>query len=427
MRNEVALLRDRRKTSLYIIMKATLKLSLLIAANLLLIEGSVTAQSHFQRPAQRPHNQQKRPPGPPPNPARPKFGDPLPGLTKEQFAAFIDGKEDFEQVEDEAGGLGPIFNRDSCAACHSVPAIGGASDIFVTRFGRFQNNRFDPLASLGGSLLQERAIKLLALESVPQEANIVIKRQSTPLFGLGLMEAIPDATILRNVKKTPLNGVKGRASMVKDVASGKTIVGRFGWKAQQGSLLAFAGDAYLNEMGITSRLFPTENAPNGKADVLAQFDAVADPEDVVDPANGKSDIDRAADFMRLLAPPPRVPLTPNAAAGNSVFHMAGCANCHTPVMFTGPSKIAALNAKPVDIWSDLLLHDMGSLGDGIVQGDAGMREMKTAPLWGLRASAPYLHDGRAASVEEAIKAHDGEGKDARDRFMRLSPLQVNSI
>ena len=361
---------------------------------------------------------QQGPPAPPPAP--PGFGLPLPGLTGDQLAAFEDGKGDFEDVETKVSGLGPIFNRDSCAACHSVPALGGSSRVFVTRFGRVANGVFDPLASLGGSLLQERAIDPSGLEHVPREANVVAKRQSTPLFGLGLIEAIPDATILRGVRTKPVDGVLGRASMVLDVATQKTLVGRFGWKGQQATLLSFAGDAYLNEMGITNRLFPTENAPNGNVALLKKLDTVSDPEDQVDPASGKAGIDLLADFMRFLGPPPTQPVTASNTFGAKLFLDTGCASCHTPVMFTGPSTITALNAKAVMLYSDLLLHDMGTLGDGIVQGTAGARDMKTPPLWGLRASGPYLHDGRAMTIEDAIKAHDGEAKVSKDRFQKLT-------
>jgi CxxC motif-containing protein (DUF1111 family) len=305
-------------------------------------------------------------------------------------------------------------------ACHNGPATGGSSPVFVTRFGAFINGVFDPLADLGGSLRQERAIAPPALEVVPPQANVVARRESTPLFGLGLIDAIPDATILRGVRVAPVNGVKGKAAIITDVASGDQRVGRFGWKAQQATVLAFAGDAYLNEMGITNRFFPTENAPNGNLALLAQFDKVADPEDTVDPATGKSDVDKVADFMELLGPPPPLPLSPAAAQGRNVFNQVNCNLCHTPTMMTGANAVAALSNKPVNLYSDLLLHDMGSLGDGIVQSAAGAREMKTAPLWGLRASAPYLHDGRAPNVDAAIRAHDGEAKASRDQYNALS-------
>ena len=148
---------------------------------------------------------------------------------------------------------------------------------------------------------------------------------------------------------------------------------------------------------------------------------------MADPTTGKADIDRAADFMRLLGPPPRGPLTASVNAGAALFQQINCATCHTPQMMTGPSAIGALNLKPVMLYSDLLLHDMGSLGDGIAQGAAGINEMKTAPLWGLRASAPYLHDGRAPNVDVAIKAHDGEGKGARDRYLKLTQQQKQQL
>ena len=215
--------------------------------------------------------------------------------------------------------------------------------------------------------------------------------------------------------------------MVADPATGKTLIGRFGWKAQQATLLSFAGDAYLNEIGITNRLFPVENAPNGNVQLEEQYDTVADPEDIIDPTTGKGDIDRVTDFMRFTGSPPRLPPTSSASAGRSVFQNTGCAVCHVPLMMTGPNKIAALSQQQVWLFSDLLLHDMGALGDGIAQGAANVREMRTSPLWGLRASAPYLHDGRAATVDDAIKAHDGEAKTARDRYMKLSKQQVQQL
>jgi CxxC motif-containing protein (DUF1111 family) len=348
-------------------------------------------------------------------------------LTKSDLSDFLEGLEEFESVDTPETGLGPVFNNVSCVACHSVPAPGGGSALLETRFGRLVNGHFDPLASEGGSLLQLFAIDPSIKEKLPRDANIVAQRRTTPLFGLGLIEAIPDMTILQAAKMSKPDGITGRASIVQDVASGQTRVGRFGWKDQQATLLAFAGDAYLNEMGITSRLFPQENAPDGNADLLAEFDLVADPEDHVDPATGKSDIDRFADFMRLLAPPPPIPLTRSASNGKSIFNQIGCANCHTPVLFTGPNRIAALNSKPVPLYSDLLLHNMGTLGDGIGQGTASPREMRTAPLWGLRIMTSYLHDGSAATIPQAIIAHDGEAAAARLRFVRLSPAQRQNL
>ncbi len=405
------------------------RVSLWLAAAMLLVSSAAIAQGPPPPPPPPPGGSGQQPPPPPPPgtgqqpPPPPRLAEPLPGLTADQLAAFNDGQDDFLERETPATGLGPIFNRDSCAACHSGPTVGGSSDINATRFGRVTNGVFDPLASLGGSLLQERSISPDGLEKIPQQANVTAKRQTTALYGCGLIEAIPDAAILRGVRAKSVDGVLGKAVMVQDVATGKTLVGRFGWKAQQATLLAFAGDAYLNEMGITNRLFPTENAPNGNTALLAKLDKVKDPEDQPDPDTGKARIDVLADFMRFLAPPPTQPLNASNAFGAKFFLDVGCASCHTPSMTTGPHPVAALDSKTVMLYSDLLLHDMGSLGDGIVQGAAGPREMKTPPLWGVKASAPYLHDGRAKTLDEAIRAHDGEGRTSRERYLKLTPEQ----
>lgn len=380
--------------------------------------------SNQQHPAMR-QRPSHRPMAPKPGPASPS--DPLPGLTADLLMAFSDGFEEFTNAEDAEGGLGPIFNESSCVTCHLQGGVGGASTITVTRFGRVNKGVFDSLDSLGGSLLQALSIDPAAREFVPREANIVSRRQTTPLFGLGLVEAIPEATILAGVRSGKPDGVKGKAHMITDVVSGQIMVGRFGWKAQQATLLAFSADAYVNEMGVTNRFFPTENAPNGKADVLAAFDEVADPEDTTDPETGKADIDHSADFMRFLAPLRPQPMSASATAGKTVFQSTGCAVCHTPRMFTGSSEIGALNQKAVDLYSDLLLHDMGILADGIVQGDAGPRDFKTPPLWGIRVSAPYLHDGRAPTLDAAIRAHDGEGSASKIRYTKLSLMQRQQL
>jgi len=381
------------------------------------MSSDVWAQNPGQRPAERPRG----------DPARAdaraggiRFGDALPGLSATEFAEFAQGKAEFINVEDVEGGLGPIFNNSSCVSCHGIPAVGGSSSTLVTRFGRSSAGGFDPLEALGGSLLQSMAIDPAVQERVPASANVIAQRESTPLFGLGLIEAIPDITIVEGARRIKPFGIRGRAAEVVDLATGEMRIGHFGWKAQLATLLDFAGDAYLNEMGVTSRLFPHENAPNGNQALLAQYDLVADPEDVVDPVSGKGDIDFAADFMRLLAPPPRSRPSSSANRGEFLFEQVGCALCHTPVLMSGPSPIRALSRKPVALYSDLLLHDMGALGDGIAQGDAGPGEMKTPPLWGVRVSAPYLHDGRASTLDQAIRMHDGEAQVVRERYLQLT-------
>jgi CxxC motif-containing protein (DUF1111 family) len=297
----------------------------------------------------------------------------------------------------------------------------------VTRFGRTENGVFDPLENLGGSLLQARGIAPGIRERIPREANTVARRQATPLFGLGLLEAIADQTIRDLVQTSTDKGVPGRAAEIVDLATGKPRIGRFGWKAQHATLLAFTADAFASEMGITNRFFPGENAPNGRTALVARFDNVADPEDQTDPATDRSDIDAVTDFQRFLAPPPTLPLTANGIAGRALFSRVGCANCHVPELTTGPSEITALDSVNLPLYSDLLLHDMGSLGDGISQAAAGPNEFRTPPLWGLRFSAPYLHDGRAVSIGQAIRAHDGQGRTARDKFNTLSPVEQRQL
>src|SRR5207249_4032470 len=196
---------------------------------------------------------------------------------------------------------------------------------------------------------------------------------STPLFGAGLIEAIPEATILQNAD--PGDGISGRPNRVSNPDTGQTdALGRFGWKAQVATLHQFAGDAYLNEMGITNPSFPHENLPQGQP-IPPGCDTVADPED-----NGDGVI-AFENFMKFLAPaPPRT----GTVTVPQVFSDLGCAKCHVPTMMTGPNPVAALSNQPVNLFSDLLLHAMGAgLADGIEQGSAKGDEFRTAPLWGL--------------------------------------------
>ncbi len=369
---------------------------------------------------------QGRPPQPPQPPA-PQVGGPLAGLTPSELAAYKAGKDEFLNVETPESGLGPIFNNVSCVSCHAKPSPGGTSEIFVTRFGRTVNGVFDPLESLGGSLLQEKAIVPAVREVIPREANTIARRQTPPLYGLGLIEAIPDATLQALALRPAVDGITGKAAIITDVATGTQRVGRLGMKNQHASILGFSADAYLNEMGITSRLFPHENAPNGNTALLAQFDTTIDPEDEVNPITNRSDIDTVADFQRLLAPPQPRPFTVRAFAGQKLFTDIGCAICHVPQLMTGANPIAALNNQPVNLYSDLLLHDMGALGDGIAQSAATAREMRTTPLWGMGHRRTYLHDGRAPTIDAAIRAHDGQGKASRDRFAKMNATDAAAL
>jgi len=203
------------------------------------------------------------------------LGQALPGLTEEQSAAFKDGLQAFSTTETREDGLGPVFNGTSCGECHKAGAIGGASTDLtisrVTRIGGYRNNQYSDLADLGGPVLQARSLKEfdtacpISGEVVPSGNVYVSHRITTPLFGAGLIEAIPDSAILANAGKADADGVKGMANFEINPLNGQKEVGRFGWKAQHSNLEVFAADAYLNEMGITTTLFPTENKPQGNA------------------------------------------------------------------------------------------------------------------------------------------------------------------
>lgn len=355
------------------------------------------------------------------------LGEALPGLSTEDLALFEAGRADFLEVEGPADGLGPAFNGRSCAECHSVPAIGGIGNQSVTRAGRTVQGRF--VEPDGGSLIHRFSLPDHTCQPlVPANASVVATRIPLAIFGDGLIEAIPDATIqaLADGAGSNPDGIRGRVAMVRDPASGLRRVGRFGWKAQQATLLGFAGDAYLFEMGITNDLFPNEAASGIPANVLAACDGVADPEDRADSVTGRRGIDNFANFMRLLAPPARLPGSDASARGEELFQAIGCAACHRPVMQTGPSATPALDRRPVGLYSDLLLHDIGT-GDGIAQGAAGPNEMRTPPLWGLRLRKQLLHDGSALNLEQAIALHGGTAARVRERFRSLPARDQQSV
>ncbi|HUL49646.1 MAG TPA: di-heme oxidoredictase family protein [Gemmatimonadales bacterium] len=352
------------------------------------------------------------------------LGAPLHGLTADEQARFAAGVAEFEDAEEPDEGLGPVFNEASCSSCHAAP-LGGTTGRAETRFGRVSNGIFDPLANLGGSLIQDHAIGLVHTsagdftyvpEVVPPSANVAALRITTPLFGLGLVDAVPDAELLQlaRLEARLAPSTQGTPSMTTEILTGKTRVGRFGWKAQNPTLHQFAGDAYLNEMGITNPEFPNENCPQGNCASLA-FNPLSAVNDTGD------GVTAFTDFMSMLGPPRRGAITRTTIAGGAVFVGIGCANCHTPILTTGDSPIAALSHKAFQPFSDFLLHDMGSLGDGITQGNATGRLMRTAPLWGLSSRPVFLHDGRASTPSQAILAHAGQGQRARDRYAALRP------
>lgn len=364
-----------------------------------------------------------------------RMGEPLSGLSAAEMTRFLAGRDQFEHTLSSAEGLGPIFNDTSCATCHSRPQIGGSSTKHVTRFGKAAVGPlpFDPLAALGGSLLQADALTPACHEFVPPQADVTAQRLTTPLFGAGLVEAIADGNIVAR-ETSPPAGVSGRAQHVEPLeAIGTTRIGRFGWKAQVATLLSFAADASLNEMGLTSRLLTAENAPNGNAALLALCDTVPDPEDGPD-VDGFDRIDRHADFQRFLAPPPQTPKL--GMRGELVFTGIGCAQCHVSTPYvTGATPDPALSGRNLKPYSDFLLHDVGALGDGIVQGQASETELRTPPLWGVRVRAEeaLLHDGRATgqtsadNLRAAILAHEGEASASVALFSTLRPANQQRL
>ena len=244
------------------------------------------------------------------------------------------------------------------------------------------------------------------------------------------MEAIPDGDILALADPDDRDGdgIRGRAGMVEDAATGEKRVGRFGWKSQHASLLVFAADAYVNEMGITSDIFQKEGLGNISAEKAGMIPCQpsTSPEDVRDRRTGMRGIDNFANYLKLLAPPPRGNITEASVRGGAVFSDIGCATCHRPQLQTGPSDNPLFHRKPVDLFSDLLLHDIGT-GDGIEQGDAKDNEVRTPSLWGLRFRRPLLHDGSASTPDQAILMHSGESAAVTERYRQLPATQKREL
>jgi len=352
-------------------------------------------------------------------------GGPLPGLTPLEFAEFRLGLDDFLEVETAEEGLGPAFNGASCAACHHTPAVGGMSSVLEVRAAFADpDGTVRGLDETGETLVQLFSIPTHGCQPrIPDGVAVIARRAPIPVFGAGLVEAIPDATLLGLADPDDLDGdgISGRAAMVRDPGTGQFRIGRFGWKAQQATLLAFGADAYRNEMGITNDLFPNELAVGVPAANMVLCDPIPDPEDFPDPRTRRRGIDNFESFMRLLAPIARAPAGPAERDGELVFDAVGCAGCHRPVLTTGPSQNPLFDRRPVPLFSDLLLHDIGT-GDGIRQGDALPGEIRTPALWGLRLRRPFLHDGSAATIAQAIGRHRGEADAARERFERLKAV-----
>jgi len=441
------------------------------------VDGRATAEAFRGGGARTPTPSSARDPGP--RTGAPAVGAPLPGLTPAQLAAFIAGREDFDEVEDVADGLGPTMNLDSCGGCHAQPTVGGTSPAvnpqvaFAGRHG--MTNRLPSFIRADGPVREARFVRnadgtpdggVHALFTIgghsaapacslrqPDFAGELARRNvvfriPTPVFGAGLIEAIPDGEIAQHLSATTAArqalGIRGRPNVVLafSAISGQAnangndgTYARFGHKAQNKSLLIFSGEAYNVEMGISNGAFPTERDETAGCH-LATMPNSDSTLDGATPAAVLSSVERFTLFMRFLAPPAPSATVPGGAAsierGRQAFGDAGCALCHTPSMKTYNASVAALREQTVNLYSDLLLHDMGAgLADGVRQGQASGREFRSAPLWGLGQRLFFLHDGRTSDLRQAIQEHFSDGSEANgvvQRFVRLpDPLQQDLL
>ena len=355
------------------------------------------------------------------------LGNALRLLTTAQRRQFEVGRAMFQTEFTPETGLGPLFNAVSCASCHEQPVVGGGGSIeeggedvelHATAF-HGGTTQCDDLAAVGGQVIQKQltpafsAYTGLTAEPIPAAATDSGHRTTPDLFGFGLLDAVPDAEILARADPLDRNGdgISGRPNRTAD---GR--LGRFGRKAQAATLREFNADAFVMEMGVTNPLNQTEQTIGGLP-LPPGIDPLPEPEVSL------AQLDAVDAFVRFLAPPPRALLGLLGARGAFVFSRIGCASCHTPVLVTGPNPVRALRFKAVPAFTDLLLHDMGPDLADICLGQAQPAEFRTEPLMGLRFATTFLHDGRAATISQAIDLHDGEGLAARNRFVRLTAFE----
>lgn len=418
-----------------------------------------------------------KPPQPPPNPppsgpnALAGFDNLSNGLVSDSIHAA--NLAVFDEAEEIDEGLGPLYNAQSCRECHQNPVSGAASQVSELRVGhnapdgKFQNPDLPigrgTVVIASRTLVNDRAICPNAQfpdseiqERVPDAENIRTFRISLNILGDGFVEAVDDTTleaIARAQCQATHGKICGQALRVPIIeAPGETRVGRFGWKNQHASLLSFSADAYLNEMGITSRLQPDE--------VTSICNTVAEPNDE-DDSTGISDIDRFAQFMRATKAPARDTIlanTPPAIQGSALFDQVGCATCHVRTLTTAAAGTVinggmdtvptALGSKTFHPFGDFLLHNVGT-GDGIVMTmqehygrlvmQATLRnfsqpdfkntqnKMRTAPLWGVRLRPRLMHDAASLTFRDAILRHRGEASAVTDRFMRLTKSEQQAV
>lgn len=364
---------------------------------------------------------------------QPRLGEPITGLSPDELERFRAGRRAFGRILYAEDGLGPIHNLHSCVGCHSNP-MGGSGTNTITMFGRMTDDgHYSELAELGGPLHQAEFTNPECVETIPEEANVITTRITSSVLGGGLSESVSDAALEALAAAQP-EAVRGRVNWVKPLedAAGGRRAGRFGFKSQMATLFSFSAKAARDELGLTNRLFPDENAPNGNLARATPCDGYPDPE-VKPDASGLDFVDRITDFQRFLAPPPQTPRS--GMKGEAVFQRIGCADCHVPLLQTEKATHVptALRGREVRAYGDYLLHDMGEAADGIQQGDAKRGEMRTTPLWGFRVRFPAFHDGRVtgATVKEralgCIEWHRGQATASRERFAKLPKGEQDSL
>jgi CxxC motif-containing protein (DUF1111 family) len=415
-------------------------------------------------------------PGPRPAPPNgPPLVGPLRGLGSSEIALFNAALTRFREVDSVSGtiagetgsGLGPRFNLNSCSGCHAYPAIGGSSPpvnpqvkvatldgaqntlpSFITANGPVREVRFvsNPDGTADGGVHDLFVIsgrhdapgcKIVQPDFATAVAqHNAVFRIPTPLFGAGLVEAVPDSNLIDSAAtQEALQASLGIASGVFNHSGNDGTITRFGWKAQNKSVLVFAGEAYNVEQGVTNEAFPNER----ETDPNCQFNGT--PEDRTNLADGapsqspasdySSDIVNFAAFMRLSAGPLPAPATPSTVNGQHVFASTGCAACHTPSQTTGKSAYTGQSLVSFAPYSDFALHDMGTnLADGVTQGEASGNQFRTAPLWGLGARLFFLHDGRSTNLVDAIHQHASTGSEANavvTKFNQLAPRDQQDL
>ncbi|MEX0648045.1 MAG: di-heme oxidoredictase family protein [Balneolaceae bacterium] len=377
---------------------------------------------------------------------------PLENLTPEQLALHLKGDEEFGRQFSAKDGLGPVFVGQACDACH--PGEGkGHLVLNLSRFGKMENDSFNPMTEQGGPQLQNRAIPGFSPEKIPEEATGVAEFTAPVIVGLGYLEALDDSTILNMADPDDRDGdgISGRPSLIDstdflvEVASLSELVeggnesrfqihegkfiGRFGKKGITINLLHQAVTAYHQDMGLTTDLIP--------GDLFnVQAAGISSEDDVPDPEIPSSVVSNVVFYLKTLRAPQRRDAShPEVMAGEKMFNQIGCASCHVPELKTGRSSIPQISETEFYPYTDLLLHDMGpELDDGYTEGSAETSEWRTAPLWGLglagefQGGTPfYLHDGRAKSLREAIEYHGGESAQSRNAFRSLTEEEKEQV